>query len=394
MSRQTCLEDGVLQAYLDQELTLPERKRVGDHLQECSSCACRLKELEELQEWEKRHLLLEEGEDGECDVELSWQRFLHSLGELPAESQPPQAKRASQPVRGRRRRMKKWIPAAAAALLLIGGFSVPGVREAAADMLQVFRVQNLESVRMTTEELDRIAHELESKVGSLDLRDYGEAEVIRASRVGPTVTAHESPEAYAQATQGMPALPDTLTEGAVASYWEQGELKVRFALDVKNVNRLITALGGKTLLPAGLDGEPFLFTYPAQRQINWYWEDEQGAGSKEYSLVVGLPPSVETSADAQIEVIQQAMMDLPFLSAHVKRQLEERHRFLNTLAMPELLEAGEEMIALSGTEAILRSHGKYTHELIWMERGYVVQLSGHGMERDAFVEAARQVQWP
>ncbi|OUM85954.1 MAG: hypothetical protein BAA01_15315 [Bacillus thermozeamaize] len=442
-----CLEDGQLQAYLDNQLDTEKQRQVKRHLAECTSCHLRLEELHELDEW-FQHVNFGTpktagvsvqgsstpngiGASGEpVDTAAAWRRFLKRIN---AESHPADAcetaSREEKPLPApevnrrephvsaehlvpaesskkqkitdeRKRQMKKWTVTAAA--ILVGGalLANPGIRSAAADMLNVFRVENLNTVKMSAQELDKISIELETKVGDIDLRDYGKAEVLARSKHA-FISPHDNPEQYAAVAKTLPSLPASIVNGLEQEIHQFTADKIRFALDVENVNRLIRALGGEKVLPPELQGESFLFTFPGGYEIQWYKQVKHEDGSvfqdTRYQLAIRDLPKVETSAATNISAIQESLASLPFLSYDVKRQLADIQRFTNTMLMPELLEAGEEVVNLAGRQALYRSHGENeqaTHQLIWIADGKLIRFTANGLTREEFLKTARSIQWP
>lgn len=442
-----CLEDGQLQAYLDNQLDTEKQRQVKRHLAECTSCHLRLEELHELDEW-FQHVNFGTpktagvsvqgsstpngiGASGEpVDTAAAWRRFLKRINAEPhpadacetasREEKPlpaPEVNRREPHVSAehlvpaesskkqkitdeRKRQMKKWTVTAAA--ILVGGalLANPGIRSAAADMLNVFRVENLDTVKMSIQELNKISIELENKMGDIDLRDYGKAEVLERSEY-TYIKRSENPEQFAALAATLPRLPEPLVEGMEQGIGRFTTTKIRFTLDVENVNRLIQALGGKKLLPQELDGESLLFTFPGGYHVQWEKRTENEDGSitphASYHLEVRGLPAVETSAAVNLKTLQEPLISLPFLSYDVKRQLADIQRFTNTMLMPQLLEAGEEKVDLGGHQALYKGNSgqeKGYHELIWIADGKLIRFSGYEVSKEAFLNAARSIQWP
>jgi anti-sigma factor RsiW len=442
-----CLEDGQLQAYLDNQLDTEKQRQVKRHLAECTSCHLRLEELRQLDEWfqhvnfgvpktsdmNSKGSIIQDGTDAfeePVDTADAWRRFLKRVN---AESHPtdacetasgeekplpaPETNRREPHVSAehlvpaesskkrkitdeRKRQMKKWTVTAAA--ILVGGalLANPGIRSAAADMLNVFRVENLNTVKMSAQELDKISIELETKVGDIDLRDYGKAEVLARSKHA-FISPHDNPEQYAAVAKTLPSLPASIVNGLEQEIHQFTADKIRFALDVENVNRLIRALGGEKVLPPELQGESLLFTFPGGYEIQWYQKVEHQDGTVfqdiGYQLAVRGLPKLETSAAVNMKTLQEALISLPFLSYDVKRQLADIQRFTNTMLMPQLLEAGEEKVDIEGHQALYKGNGgreKGHHELIWIADGKLIRFSGFDVSKDAFLKATRSIQWP
>ena len=232
-----CYDEGHLLAYLDGELTASERAEVATHLSACDECAGQLERLA-----------------ADRDVAAD------ALGKLQpvADVVPLPAPTARQDAPAASRVHFRWtqVAAAVAAVLVIGSFAFAPVRSAGANLLQVFRVQKVQTVTFSEADLQSIGTALE-KGGHVDLKSFGEAWIDGAASKPTTVTLAE-----AQAVVDFPVkLPaDQATEPALTLQKAQ---TYKFKLHVDAINEALKSYGSDRTLPAALDGKVFSVSVPA-----------------------------------------------------------------------------------------------------------------------------------
>ena len=93
--------------------------------------------------------------------EESWIRLKFQLNE----GRRPETKRSIPGIsRGGRR-----LVAAAVVLLLIGGFSLGSVRGVVADLLSVFRMDRIQTITISPQDMDQIYHAIQSGIDHIDI---------------------------------------------------------------------------------------------------------------------------------------------------------------------------------------------------------------------------------
>ncbi|GAA0701151.1 DUF4179 domain-containing protein [Paraclostridium ghonii] len=112
-----CYDKGVLQAYIDGELSPLMMKRVSKHLEKCKVCQMQFDELIDMNDWtielEKTEIV-----QNSIDVENAWDKFNYKL---------ENNKRVNKGEFKNMNKMKKFITASAASLALIAGVPIIGI---------------------------------------------------------------------------------------------------------------------------------------------------------------------------------------------------------------------------------------------------------------------------
>ncbi|MBP1762845.1 MAG: putative transrane transcriptional regulator (anti-sigma factor), partial [Firmicutes bacterium] len=165
-----CPDEGKLLLYLENQLSHEEHQDTINHLTGCAACSARLAALREDYDFAARNLkgLWNDRKSapvtGQREV---WQKIqLHQQFD----------KREV-----RKMKIKKFAIAAALVLALGAVGSMPSVRTAAANLLQVFRVEQVDTLTMTPGDMQKIEQAIYNGKGSFDIEDFGSVESVGES---------------------------------------------------------------------------------------------------------------------------------------------------------------------------------------------------------------------
>jgi hypothetical protein len=387
-----CYDDGQLMAYLDGETDSETASAIGAHLIECSTCAARLERLaadsafaaEKLGELEPVAEViplsassadaLESSADAR-DVAGTRERWGGREDAAPRKT-----------ARGRRfSRMQ--IVAAAAAALLLGSFALAPVRTAVANMLQIFRVQQVQTMSLTGEDLGKIEEAFRGS-GHVSLKKYGDVWVEGGSMEASDVAlpqaqaAVDFPVKLVASESGTPAV--TLTGASV----------YRFKLNVSAINEVLTQYGAETLMPESADGKVFSVEIPPIIMAGY--PSPEGEAAKTTHKTDGL--SVAQARSPQLIVpdgvdparLRQVLIDLPLLPQQVRNQIADVKEWQSTLLVPNM--GGEARdVTIDGTPAVVmhekmedpRAPITQTTTIIWSDNGVFRAINGPIDEKTA-----------
>lgn len=337
--------EGMLQSYLDNQLSYEEKLGVEDHLKECVSCRDTLDLLAEEDQKISSQIKAYSKAAASFEVNMAgkWQDFM-TLVQHENQDQgflDPPAPKSAEENREKRswkimnKKWQRWVAGVAAVAVICGVFTLPTVQMAAAQLLKVFRVEQIETVKMTPEDVREIVEKIQSEVGTVDLRSFGKLEVLKTSE-------YESINMGAAKEKGF-IEPGYLPEGVSVSDVElhSGE-KVEFSLDVDKVNQLIKQLGGNTPLPEGIRGKAFtLETFDA---ISGKYQLADGRSLK---ISQTKSPRLEVDGDIDSQQLMKSLWDFPFLPENIKDQLKQVSSLENTVVLPEV-EGETERINING----------------------------------------------
>ncbi|MGI5921288.1 MAG: zf-HC2 domain-containing protein [Syntrophomonadaceae bacterium] len=342
-----CPDQGQLLLYLEKELTTEESIQIEAHLASCASCSLSLKRIEQDLDFACQHLQNRSG--WPRDIVVSGQQevwnnlLMHMTG----------TKKEVSPMKFR----KVAIAAALVLALAIVG-SVPAVQTAAANLLKVFRVQNVATLTISPNDVTQIEQALSKGSMNLNVNNFG---TIKAEGEQEEINL-----GYAELNDlGFPVkLPGNL-DASTGTYSLQKMPALLITPDVDKVNQLIESLGSSCLLPSSLKGQTFKVTMG----------DTLVATYPDFRLMQGPAPEIEAPENVEVSEVAKAMIALPIWPDNVRRQLEAVGNWENTLVIP-----GEnvEKVDVNGSDAVIVNNNN-GHSLIWENNGriYILEDLSH-----------------
>lgn len=372
-----CPDEGSWQAYLDNEVSLLERQEFAEHAVHCQHCQETIKELSEMEDWTSKYLT---NYQRALDLEMSYRV-----------SQPNKLQVKNKEVKKRlggylmTSKFKRWTAVAASVLVMTGMLSFSPVQEALADFLSIFRVQKIETVKISPAEMEQMARAIETKVGEVDLQQFGKMEVVqKPSKVDTTLAKAQGELPF---TVKQPAyLPEGYTQPEKVFLSKEG--KAELQLNVSQVNNLLKSLGAKTLLPESLDGKTFSIAVPAGVRINFNKE----AGHNGFTLTQFATPEVVVPPGVDVKDLRAALLDLPILPDDFRKQLASIEDWQNTMIVPDTGEGQMEKLSIAGNEAIFTQYGNENSysNLVWVDNGVIFNINGR-LAKDEAVKVAQSL---
>ncbi|MGZ4112352.1 MAG: zf-HC2 domain-containing protein [Tumebacillaceae bacterium] len=379
----TCQESRI-QAYLDGELTREDRKELARHIEHCQPCHKTLIELKRLSEW--TDLALHEAlaplpneQQLHLDVDAAWATFeskLQARREGKTVAVVPQPLQApTKIVTGRWSVMantyKKWIAGSAAAVVVAGALMIPQVQAATGDLLHLFRVEKFQLISINPSDLQDIQSFFEKgKIGEKDLAGLGKVEMIGDKNA--TSVHYKSAAEAKQKGVALPVTPNgyTLTDVNVTP-----SRTMKFTVDVKKMNALLTNFGSTVTFDENLDNKPFSVTMPQDVETNFHSTATPGVN---VSYGVSATPNLQVPHDVDVVKLRATILSLPFLPDHIKQQLASIQDWQTTMPIPTFEGQGTiktEKVSLNGTEAIYTTAGSDNGMLVWQKSGRMYHLT-------------------
>lgn len=328
-----CPDEGTLLGYLDRELPPEEQRAVRQHLDYCQDCSSLLREIEDNLDFsrEKLGILF----DGSQFSEVSGQEKVWAS--LQPVIRP--GKRGTTYMN-----FKRWSVAAVLVLVLGITAYVPSFRTAVADLLQVFRVEKVETLTLSSQDMRDIQKALEAGSANIDLKSFGHIETNGKS-TERKLTREE--------LSGLPFRP-LLPAGREGDYSLVNNPTVEITPRVENVNRLLKSLGSQDLLPQTLDGKTFKVSMA----------DTFVADYSDFRMMVGTSPELQVPPGVDMKEVIRPMINLPIWPEGVREQLATIDDLEHTLVIP-----GEkvEKVTINGSPGVISRDGQTT--LIWQNAG-------------------------
>ncbi len=315
---------------------------------------------------------LEEIELSNTFKEESWIRLKFQLNE----ARRPKEKRKSPGIsRGGRR-----LVAAAVVLLLVGGFSLGSVRGVVADLLSVFRIDRIQTIAISPEEMDQIDQALQNGIGQIDIENLGTFKVN-----GSQETIRDCSLAVAEDNLGGKLLTPVL-EGygepqvSVMKYPQQS-----LTLNVPGINQTIKNLGGTRLLPQELDRQTITLSQYPQVTLNY-----QSPGLPAVSMFQMRSPELAVPGSVKVEEVRDALLSLPFWPDGIRQQLAAINDWKNTVVIPTT--ADIKPVTVRGYQGIIWNDPEPAPDsasttILWSENGIIYSISGQ-LSQEQILEIA------
>lgn len=354
-----CPDEGRLLLYLEGALEPEENQAMMTHLASCSHCLQRLNQVED-------HLLFANHK-------------LACLSQTREGAVPPDQSRIWENIKSHsinRRKEQRGVrikKAAMAAVIVISlGFigSIPSVQSAAANFLQVFRMQEVDTITIGPNDMAQIERALSQGGETINVENFGS---IRA--VGESEERVLAEDELSQLGFDV-KLPAQMEGSAAYSLQKMPVIEVR--PKVENVNKLLASLGSEYELPMALDGQLCRIVMGDSLIVRY----------PDLLLYEGPSPQIEVPAGVSVEKVAQAMVALPIWPDNVRRQLEAVNDWEHTLLIPSS-EKGQK-VKVNGNNAVLLNEAGHK-ALIWQENGTLYMLEEQSDKRLDLVAAAESL---
>lgn len=354
-----CPDEGKLLLYLENQLEHDEHQDTTNHLTSCTVCAARLAALREDVDFAARNLtgLWENQKSAPVTGQQKvWQQIqIHQQFD----------KRGAHVMK-----IRKFAIAAALVLSLGVVGSIPAVQTAAANLLQIFRVEQVDTLTMTPGDMQKIEQAITNGEGSFDIKDFGSVKSVGKSgsyKIGSADLAK------LEFSVKVPAL----TDESEAEYSLQKTPVVEIKPNVEKVNELLKSLGSTYKLPAALDGQTCKITM-GDALVSTY---------REYELMQGPAPEVEVPDGVSVKEVARAMVALPIWPDNIRTQLESVGDWEHTLLIPA---ENAKKVNINGTTGVLLNNKTY-RTLIWQGNGMLYTLQSQSKNETDLIAIAESL---
>ncbi len=376
-----CLDEGTLQAYLDGEVTKEKKQQIENHLAACSHCQSHLKELENNNTFVNLHLTTYKKHLDRMEPAIGYKPGYH------ADISKDENHQRKKGVLAMLARYKKIIAAAAVVASLGISLSFAPVRTVAAQLLTLFRVQKIETTGISIDDLNHIQRAFYNNGTKLNIENFGK---ISSQRTGNStqVSWEEAQKALSFKPLKPSYLPDKMK--MQPRYDLEPITNINFTLNVKNVNAVISELGGKNLLPDGLEGKTFTLSMPQALHLSA--SDGGGSDIKHLSLIQAPSPEIKLPEGMNVDEVRKAILDLPVIPPEVKQKLAALKDWQNTLYVPQPKNGTTEEITVNGGSGVIIKDGQSPLTLIWQKNGMLYIMNGNNISADELMKTANSLE--
>lgn len=390
------LEQDYIQAYLDGELSREERKEMALHLQSCPGCREELQNMKKLDEWIKtaltESLTLNTGGEVSPDTQAAWEKFQARLATAPGprpgdnalgalelpnpNTEPAQNLTKSLRTKGRWSTMKinpkRWIAGGVAAAVLASALFIPQVRVVASDMLGLLRIDKLQTVKLTPEDIEQIKANMSAlHNGEIDLKGMGHMSV--AGQPEPAVFT--SLEAARQAGVSVPEL----TGYTMLRAGKQDPFSADMQIDVAQFEAFAQQLGTSVALDPKLNKESIFISFGQSSFIEYSSESNPQA---RLHYAVSASPQLKVPEGIDVDQVRGALLMTPLLPENVRQQLANIQDWESTLPIPyvEGQDYSEDVKVQGNPGVFVAYSGDEQAVLIWQKDGLMHMLASRGTE--------------
>ncbi|MBC9784628.1 DUF4367 domain-containing protein [Heliobacterium chlorum] len=373
-----CPDRGTWQAYVDAEVTADEKKQLQAHLTQCPPCLTVVEELSQLESWTSLRLEIYESHAKSTEVTpdgtVKWDRRVVDT----------KAYSTDKSLGGRRimQHWKKWAGAVAAGVLLASSLTIAPVQQAMADFLSLFRVQKIQMIKVSPDDMEQMAKAVKTQVGEVNLQQFGKAEIVKKSEEIQVKMA-EAQNKLPFSVKKPAFVPDGYHAPEQVSVLSEGE--AQFSLDVEQVNNLLKGFGATTLLPENLSGKSFDIRIPAGMRA--VYNDREGRRGMTVSLFSSPELTVPEGVDPHR--LRSALLDFPLLPEDLRTQLAAIEDWQNTLVIPDTGE-NTEKVTVNGVEGVYGKTPRGFSHLLWVDQGVVYQINGF-MDKETILQVAQSL---
>ncbi|WP_453995821.1 DUF4367 domain-containing protein [Bacillus nitroreducens] len=276
---------------------------------------------------------------------------------------------------------KRWIISGVAVTAIFSSLSIPQVQAGASHFLSLFRVNQIEMVKLTQSDIQEIENWLhENKEGSLDLKGVGK---LNMSGITDGPTYFETSESAKEAGYHVPTLEEYEAEGVNVI----PASTITFTLHVEKANQLLTQLGSKHQFEASLNEKPFSVTTYDTIKTDFVKEGNYLSYMQTKSPEINVPNGVSVAE------LKATLLSLPFLPENVKTQFAGIDHIENTLPIPVVETEGTKIreIRLGKAQGIVVEREQES-SIVWQENGNFHVLVSHGkMTADELIQLSLQM---
>ncbi|OUQ88271.1 hypothetical protein B5G50_11625 [Brevibacillus brevis] len=388
-----CADTGFIQAFLDGECSSKESKQFLLHLEYCETCRTQLDELSALDSWtrEKMEHAFSETNGGKVNTEAAWQRFSQSI-EKTTDTYAQERQMITNRATIRRswnqmnKQTKRWVTGASAAAVLAVSLSFPQVQAAANDFLSIFRMDKVEFVKVTQEDLKEVEQWIANgNVGEMELKGIGKIWIDENDQEKLEQRNHyyNSKEAAVKAGVKLPELPKDVT---VDSVDVNSPYTMYMEIDADRANKLLAQLQVEARFDEKLSGKRFSLKIPQMQQVRML------VGKDNISYFVVGAPELSAPEGVDLAQLRETILALPFIPDQVKKQMISIEDWQHTLPVPYMADGESKMkeVKVNGQNGMLIT-GKYNAHLMWQQDGQIHMLEGSEKNADGLLDFANQL---
>ncbi|HOV26827.1 MAG TPA: DUF4367 domain-containing protein [Pseudobacteroides sp.] len=376
-----CQDNGFLQAYIDGELEIDERKHLEEHLGKCEKCRDALNIIKSNDDF--AYMKIKEYRDNIYDRVNDACEAVRPVDDskkdkINNEKDKIKSNKSEKGVYRFMLKNRRIAAVACAAVMLTTCLAFQPVRAAISNTLLIFRANDLKGINFTVNDIVQIKDELSKSNAEIDLKDMGKIKTIGSyERKSMSIV-----EAKAL-TDFEVAFPSELSS-ANMHIDTISPFTMEFTLNVSSTNKILKSFGAKTLLPESIDGKTFTVDFP--RVINMQYYD----GEKDsFYMIQTKSPEIKAPEGVNPDDIYNSLVSMPILPDHIKQQLSDTKDWKNTLYIP-VFDSESQEVSINGAKGYIMDPDSQYKNIVWYNKGVLYSISGP-MSQDELIKIASSV---
>ena len=246
-------------------------------------------------------------------------------------------------------------------VLLLVIFS--SIRDAGQEFLNLFRVQEVQTVQLTQEFLDSLPEPDDALIQWVE-EPTGDGEARE-------VTLAEAEDALGFRLAQLAGLPDDLQAEPKVMITEAEE--AAFTIDLPTARNYIWALGGDgAILPDNMEGAVFRVTMP---QVGMLFYAANADPEQGVRYIQTTSPTLAVPGEIDMDAIRAELLELPILPPELAAQLRAVEDWESTLVLPLVEGMSEEIDIGSATAVRFFDVDDGDRMLVWVDGDRIHVLS-------------------
>jgi transcription elongation factor Elf1 len=371
-----CPSIDILQAYIDGELEIEIKKKVENHIINCSKCSLQYKTLKE-----NDNMVFDAIGKYKNYIDDNMKVQLKPLKAGESVKDAHESKDSSNRFTSFIVKYKK-IAAAFIAVALISSYVAIGpVRAAVSDMLSIFRAENLTGINLTMQDLNDIQKKLQNKSPEIAIKDMGKISVSGGEQKRSSLKEVQDLEDFR--IQLPEAFKNSTPEIDITK-----PMSVSFNLNAKKVNSAMKAFGATELLPDNISGKTFELRTPLIVNASYF------VSGKVYNILQTRAPQIVIPDGVDADKIYNAMVKFPILPDSIQKQLKAVKDWRKTLFVP-VVDSKTEEVDINGVRGYLYpeigyDNGTNQSAIIWSDNGIIKGITGN-LSRNELIKLAESM---
>ncbi|MEZ0537104.1 hypothetical protein ACAG39_07585 [Caldicellulosiruptoraceae bacterium PP1] len=358
-----CIDEGELQAYIDNQVTFFEKILIKLHLLFCKNCSERYKEIKNL------NLFME------AKMSFGNNKEIGGINNM--------------------NKFRKPIAATVASILVLVILIFTPAGKALSDALNIFRVSNISTINLTNNDINTIVNKI-NEVGekNIDLKQYGKIEVENeGNQEIQSLSQMATLEAENNFKVKIPNLEGKYNDFYLTSGYFEKSKKLTFTLNVDTVNDLLSTLGAGKLLPQELNNKTFKVKLNNSIYLN-FTKTNSDNSQIYFSYMQVKSPELTLPENVDANEIKDVLLSLPFIPENIKTQINAIKDYKHTLPIPVLKDTQTtQEVNVNGQNGILIEDNKTSDKvLIWVDSdNNIYTINSSNLSKEDIINLAYSV---